>query len=140
MRNDFAVERIGFVSIDRARFFRHSPLTGANDEKSQFILGRLPRASLADSLCPGLSSGALSGLQMEKNLFYRAKRFRISVLVFISILPNQEKLTVRFYADVPRGAAFTKHIFEKRGRKYTKVLPLRRRGLRVFQLETKGTE
>jgi len=67
-----SVEKIGFVDLGHACFFRHSPLTGANDEKSEFTLDRLPRASLADSLCPGLSSGALPGLQMERDLFYRA--------------------------------------------------------------------
>jgi len=46
-------------------FFRHSPFTGANDEKSGLV-GTLPRTAAAVQPCPGLLSVASTRLYGTK--------------------------------------------------------------------------
>ena len=63
---------VGFRHDCVGLFFRHSPLTGANDEKSGESVDRYPGLRLLRSLTPGYHLSRLQRLNME--VFYGAKR------------------------------------------------------------------
>jgi hypothetical protein len=60
------------VTVASVCFFHHSPLAGANDEKSTVYLNRYPGWRLLRSLTPGYHLSPFQGFRMAADLFYKA--------------------------------------------------------------------